>query len=776
MRNTKDIADAVFRIRDEYYEQKRVKNIRIKRYCAAVSSVAAVGLITAGSVYLLSENKPSSRGTEKISVIEEKTDTVTDITTTAKKDALSVTESTAAVSSVSSAAKTVTTVSSAVTGSTTESTAKAAATRTTSTAAAANTYNTTAVSAYTSDTKATTITIIDNDIDCEEVIRMKVKTMKKYLAGLTVAALSASTLQGTASAQPLYTPKPFAPETDAIIYIEANNDLLDFDSNGQFDAFDSYALYTYFNEAASLPDGYAEKCAENGDINQDGTVDSTDRDILMEYCQLKFTFDAFDDYANNSDYVLPSDTAVYTRTERSLSPDAPDVLKQNVFINSCYTYGSDANISSFIDYCFDKLNINWIPGTYDKYDDAYYKRFAEGVEKDNYSFDVNEDGKVDLKDLYEIYLYEEFEDNDYLVNGNYFARLKFKHEHFDIGGGAYIDRMYDDPDIILRDMLPVSDEVKQRIWEKCPSYFKYADSYLPHEENKRVVCALTPFELLTRYIMSNTEINMINTMDVYYVDYLGELNVEDQSASEYFVSTVKITLDRYFDSTNERATENIYSDKLNLDLINSPYTHDNDLLREKIDQLKEELDSGLTKDAYDINKDGKTDYYDSYVFSLYIDDLYDNITAENSIIPVDQWNYINQELDVDGDGITGSYVDYDLYTFVVGNYYKVPRYKLDIYYLRLIEQKGLVDLSDIQPYIEKLCKDKETGDVNLDGCITAVDASEVLSYYSDISTDTEINNVTEAKMEYMADYNADGIVDNRDASAILTVYAKNSVH
>ena len=227
---------------------------------------------------------------------------------------------------------------------------------------------------------------------------------------------------------------------------------------------------------------------------------------------------------------------------------------------------------------------------------------------------------------------------------------------------------------------------------------------------------------------------------------------------------------------DERATENIYSDKLNLDLINSPYTHDNDLLREKIDQLKEELDSGLTKDAYDINKDGKTDYYDSYVFSLYIDDLYDNITAENSIIPVDQWNYINQELDVDGDGITGSYVDYDLYTFVVGNYYKVPRYKLDIYYLRLIEQKGLVDLSDIQPYIEKLCKDKETGDVNLDGCITAVDASEVLSYYSDISTDTEINNVTEAKMEYMADYNADGIVDNRDASAILTVYAKNSVH
>jgi hypothetical protein len=114
-------------------------------------------------------------------------------------------------------------------------------------------------------------------------------------------------------------------------------------------------------------------------------------------------------------------------------------------------------------------------------------------------------------------------------------------------------------------------------------------------------------------------------------------------------------------------------------------------------------------------------------------------------------------------------------TYIAGYSSNITQYMLDVYYLDLVEKKGLVDLSDIRPFIEKLCKDKEKGDVDLDGMVTAVDSCEVLKYYSQLSVDADIAPVTEAKMEYLADYNGDGVIDSVDASAILTTYSENSV-
>ena len=50
MRDTKDIADAVFRIRDEFLEQKKIKHIRRERSFATISSVVAAVAITVGIV------------------------------------------------------------------------------------------------------------------------------------------------------------------------------------------------------------------------------------------------------------------------------------------------------------------------------------------------------------------------------------------------------------------------------------------------------------------------------------------------------------------------------------------------------------------------------------------------------------------------------------------------------------------------------------------------------------------------------------------------------
>ena len=65
------------------------------------------------------------------------------------------------------------------------------------------------------------------------------------------------------------------------------------------------------------------------------------------------------------------------------------------------------------------------------------------------------------------------------------------------------------------------------------------------------------------------------------------------------------------------------------------------------------------------------------------------------------------------------------------------------------------------------------GDVNSDDHINAVDASLVLSHYSNISTNRE--GIFNKEQSVAADFNSDGSINAVDASAILYYYARNSV-
>jgi len=65
-----------------------------------------------------------------------------------------------------------------------------------------------------------------------------------------------------------------------------------------------------------------------------------------------------------------------------------------------------------------------------------------------------------------------------------------------------------------------------------------------------------------------------------------------------------------------------------------------------------------------------------------------------------------------------------------------------------------------------------SGDVNNDGEVNAVDASEVLTYYAKTSTNTD-SSFTEAQKK-AADHNEDGEINAADASSILAYYASNS--
>ncbi len=765
MRNTKDIADAVFRIRDEYLEQKKKKHIRIEKACAAVSVMAAAIAITAGTAKFLSYNKPLN---------ENEIITVTDTTTVLPTETVTTvnTASTTVSTYASSAQRTSTTASSA-----TESKTSMITSAVSHTDSNVKTPGTSAVvvNVTTADMNKTPITTTTDisEIDCEEVIRMKVDYVKKYLAALSAAAIASSGNPISANAESLFTPKALDPKVDSILYIEDNLDIFDFDGNGKINTMDAYALYTYVNEATELPEGYASRCEAKGDVNSDGKVDFVDSNIFKEYCLLKFSRQNYSYYLTYSKYLLPANTDPRDRAVRSIVPDTPDDIRElllNEFVNETYTYGSEKNINEFIDYCFCNVNIDIFMG--EKYNDAYFKKFSDTAKKDNYSFDVNEDGVTDLKDLYDIYIYDvaSADEKGEIQKSFYFGQFNLVDEQ--IGDYSVSHSDYDNP---LRSRLPLSEEYKAKLWEKCEPMYDYVYSFIKSDDEYYPMCNITVFDFIARYIINNTEITTLNKTSLYYVQYHGEVELCGHSVSESFKDFLLSFLAEYSEKSFEYdpnsgelypAYERIYDYEY---MTNEEYLA-------AIQKTKADYDSGvIKKELFDVNLDGKVDSLDSYTYELYSADLHQKQTAETGLVPAAQWKKIEEEFDPDQDGKSGTLRDYMFLTYIAGYSSNIPQYMLDVYYLDLVEKKGLVDLSDIRPFIEKLCKDKEKGDVDLDGMVTAVDSCEVLKYYSQLSVDADIAPVTEAKMEYLADYNGDGVIDSVDASAILTTYSENSV-
>ena len=75
---------------------------------------------------------------------------------------------------------------------------------------------------------------------------------------------------------------------------------------------------------------------------------------------------------------------------------------------------------------------------------------------------------------------------------------------------------------------------------------------------------------------------------------------------------------------------------------------------------------------------------------------------------------------------------------------------------------------------EGIIKNDNLGDVNSDGCINAVDASSVLTYYACISTNQDGGYTEDQKLA--ADVNNDRLINAVDASNILAYYAYTSTN
>ena len=607
----------------------------------------------------------------------------------------------------------------------------------------------------------TTVTIAEN----EEVIRMKVEKIKRYLAVLSAAAITASPIQNVAAEEDsLYTPKPVSPELTYYLNIQNNPEDYDFNGNGKLDPYDSYALYTYINEGASVPDDINSRCRAKGDINDDCVFSMADFSLLFDMCMYNFFNEEYQKYSEgeankkilcdratdeNSFYELFADN------KRYLSSDCTPEEKEKYlcwFVHESYTYGSEKNIEGYLSRLY-ATTYNEFYSFIDRVKDLEYYYFTKETEEKNISFDINADGEISMKDAYDVYLY-----NCCLPYGNA-RRASFYYDIFNINA----------ENLPIAEIISLSSEELEAISQYCEPLYDTAAKYLVYENQA--------MDLILRYIMTHSELTYNTLLSPYYASYRRVTIYDDEAVEQMFLLESGEQLFKYFDSSMAQFNEN-KSDKLTLsEKIDEEYLNDNESFRELLNKAKKDFESGKTVSLYDVNSDGKVDRYDEYIIDQFRREMFKGTPCKYSVVPEEIWNYLDKEFDIDEDGLAGDLIDLEVFTYIVGekDEKRLTNYEKDLYFLDLIEQKGLNTTEEIEPFMSQLCSDKKTGDVNLDGMLTAVDASAVLTYYAQSSVNAEISCVTEAKMNYLADFNKDSIIDNRDASMILTEYAKNSV-
>ena len=759
MMDYKEMA-AIVRERGDAILAKRAARSRlIKRISFSVSGIA----VSAAAALCIWNNKDISNVPEREPV---SSNIIADTTTNGTSPTADTTTVTAVTTTKRSAQNTKTetiTTTAAKKGNeaaatTVSSTSKNGSTSISSVSVSPKRTDTTAISSAETIV-TTTITISDN----KEVVRMKVEKIKKYLAALSAAAITASPMQGVSAEDNIYTPKPVSVELEYYLKIQNEPEKYDFNGNGKFDPMDSYALFTFINDNESLPDGFFERCIANGDINSDGVFTESDFSLLFDMCLYNFFDEEFANYNEGQrngkikiDKVTSEDQfyELYACNKRYLSPDCTPEEKEKYlcwFVHESYTYGSEKNRDDYLIHLYNTA-FNGFSSFTDRVKDLEYYYFTKETEEKSITFDINGDGTVDMKDAYDVYLYNSCLPYDDV------RRARFYYDVFNINK----------ENLPIAQLIDLSSEDLEVISKYCEPLFDTAAKYL--------VCDNEAMELVLRHIMSESDLSYDKLLSIYYASY-RQVTVNDEPIEHMFLLDAKEVLNRYFDSSIEQFDEGKCEKLIKSEEIDEKYLNDNEAFRELLNKVKEDFYSGKTEKLFDVNGDGKVDRYDGYIADQFLKEMFRGTPCKYSVVPEKMWNYLDKEFDIDNDGLAGDLIDLEMLTFIAEEIDRkvLTDYEQDLYFLELIEQKGLKNTEEIEPFMSQLCSNKGTGDVNLDGKVTAVDASAVLTYYAESSVNAETNCVTEAKMKYLADFNSDNIVDNRDASLILSEYAQSSV-
>jgi len=213
-----------------------------------------------------------------------------------------------------------------------------------------------------------------------------------------------------------------------------------------------------------------------------------------------------------------------------------------------------------------------------------------------------------------------------------------------------------------------------------------------------------------------------------------------------------------------------YSTKLDQDFCDPDFGDNMDAASKAAEEGFE--DGDISK--LDVNNDGSLNFIDYFILEVYIDDQLMARGKDGSILPEDLWDRIDNDIDISGNGVSGDWCDVMTIERMVimhgGDWDVDIEATIDSLFTSVEAREVVVTVMQ-----SSVCKDREAGDVNLDGMVTAADASEVLGYYASCSVGGEAGTAESARLTLLGDLDNNGTVSAEDASAILGVYAQHSV-
>lgn len=332
--------------------------------------------------------------------------------------------------------------------------------------------------------------------------------------------------------------------------------------------------------------------------------------------------------------------------------------------------------------------VHWLKRTADEYD-LGYQALCEKVNSGEISLDFNADGKTNILDAYDYYYY------DYYQTQNAYQSI--------ISGNSD---------------YPLS------TWLNCI----YFDSIKPDgviaSTNSSDVNG--DYYVVVKYFLYNSQI----TEDMFENDmYIAHYN--NFQAAANFKATLKTM------ATTEGVVppdENEINDEL---------------FWQYYDACEAEFNNG-TRPLPDVDFNGVIDYEDYFVSNIFFGDHLENVSCEDSILPADIWNNLNENCDFSGNGISGDVYDTSIIQIYVLKYAEEEPEDFDEAYQEYIKEFAEAKDSAISASVYsdnlmystqcKMLSDREQtrsdtdpslyGDADLDGKVTMADVVKVTIYAS----------------------------------------------
>ncbi len=624
----------------------------------------------------------------------------------------------------------------------------------------------------------TTTTNKNSELEKEENMQ---KRINEILSMFTAAMVTGSLVPGTGNAEQ-HEIRKFGFQADYPYFEEHELDF-DFDSNGKFDYRDLYYLTykveydmdmkIYNNERRKganeqqildkygtlddlLPPEIREKIEKNADVPYDGEfngeIDSYDQFSLKHYYYDKYitkqhNLEVFD---VNADYpkLTTSDKCGFKEYFIKLFiVDVPFSYDEEL-----YDYAKTNSLFDSIMYNVINVDIDGdgIKSIYDFYD---LKRYYNCVYSEQCYQYCLENSIVDYKGIdYDKPLIDTIADETYnkLIRRYAADYLKENKTFFEISG------------------------LTEKEWEKAKKVYNEIEDMMftwfnddPSDAYKNLLGYFRTFYEL-KDEMKNVDMYNAYKPTFSIASYLKECDDPDDMNADFVNDLIGAAAYIKIDYIIEAD----FNTKADIDLSDIETMEKAEEICKKV---MNDIESGKMS-LPDVNFDGKCNCLDYLFVQMYATSLHYHKTAEESLLPVEVWNYIDTQIDFDNDGVSGDFIDINVISMMSllygGGWTEEIDKELSQYYVLL---SGQANENEFSAFMANCTADKEDGDVNLDGKITAVDASAVLSYYADSSVEGEINEVTEQRMNLMGDFNSDGTVDSRDASGILSRYAELSV-